>query len=190
MSAGRGPAHFVRQMVTYTLFVIIIECSLMVLLLPVAGFWAFPLGCVGSLGALASWIAVRGLAWRPVRTPVTGPFVHLTPTDNLATITTDDAMVHLRTGRSRSLMWPPVHRPTSLLFLFVGNPTTTQVGNNFTSDQVQSGVTAIAIEHLPAGARVFHRRADNTVAIDIDYIGPGATTQYLSERQRDAGQNA
>jgi hypothetical protein len=190
MSAGRGPAHFVRQTITYTLFAIIIECTLMVLLFPVAGVWAFPLAGVASLGALVVWIAIRGLAWQQVRTPMSGPFVHLTPTTNLPTITAPNGMVHLRTTRSRSrpLMWPPNHRPTSLLFLFVSMPTAKRVGNNFTSDQVQSGVTAIVIEQLPADARVFRRRADNAVAIDVDYIGPGATTQYRSERQRHAGE--
>jgi hypothetical protein len=173
----------VGQTIMYTLIGISIECSVMALLIPIAGLWAVPLACLGSLGALASWVAIRGLAWRPVQSPVAGPFVHLTPTGNLPTIITPDGTAHLRTTRSRSrpLMWPPLHRQTSLLFLFVGNPTAKRVGNNFTSDQIQSGVIAITIDYLPNDARVFHRRADNAIAIDIDYTGPATTTQYALE---------
>ena len=182
MSAGRKPARSVLETAATVLFPFAIASAVFALLAPLVGLWALAIAVPAYFGAMSCWIAACGLAWRAARIPLSGPFVHLTPTENLSTIVRADGSVHLRTGRksSRPLIWPPVNQPKSLLFLFVGNPAERHVRNNFTYRQIQSGLAAVTIEHLPADARVLRRRVDKAVAIGFDYTGPAAIARYVS----------
>jgi hypothetical protein len=182
VSAGRKPARSVLETAAFILFTLALAAAVFVPPLRSVGFWAVPIVVLAYLGAMSCLIASCGLAWRPVRIPLSGPFIHLTPTENLSTIVRADGLVHLRTGRnsSRPLIWPPVNQPKSLLFLFVGNPAERHVRNNFTEKQIQSGLAAVTIEHLPADARVLRRRFDKAVAIAFDYTGPAAIARYVS----------
>ncbi len=181
MSAGRKPARSVLETAAIVLFPFAIALALFALLAPHVGFWAAAIAVPAYFAAMSCYIAACGLAWRPARIPLSGPFVHLTPTKNLSTIVRGDGSVYLRTGRksSRPLIWPPVNQPKSLLFLFVGNPAERYVRNNFTKKQIQSGLAAITIEQLPAETRVLRRRVDKAVAIGDDYTGPAAVARYV-----------
>ena len=179
MSAGLRPAQFLLQTVTYVVFGLSIEALALVVLVPLVGLWAIPFACLASLAALSIWVALRGLAWTRPRPQISGPFVHLTTAENAPTIIGSDGSVHLRATlqTTRPLTWPPTLRTTSLLFLFVGHPADKCVRNNFTENQIHSGLTAIIIEALPPNAQVLRRRADNAIAIDVDYIGPAQVVQ-------------
>jgi hypothetical protein len=180
VSAGRRPARAFVQTATFTLVVLAIGIPMIVLLVPVAGFWTVAIALLVYVAATSLWIAVCGFAWRRIRMPPLGPFVHLTPTESLWRITSPDGSVRLRTSRqtSRPLIWPPRNQPKSLLFLYVGHPARRHVRNNFTNQQIQSGLSAIVIEQLPANASVLRRRSDRAVAIDVDYIGPAIIARH------------
>lgn len=182
MSGGRKPARSVLETAAFILFTLAFAAAVFALPLQLLGFWAVPIVVLAYVGAMSCLIAICGLAWCPARIPLSGPFVHLTPTENLSTIVRADGSVHLRTGRksSRPLIWPPVNQPKSLLFLFVGNPAERHVRNNFTYRQIQSGLAAVTIEQLPADARVLRRRVDKAVAIGFDYTGPAVIARYVS----------